>query len=46
MAAKAQGQVAGITAAYQFSPFKMIGDIGGGRGHLLAAVLKGAPAML
>jgi hypothetical protein len=39
MAAKAHANVAGIIAAYDFSGFKMIGDIGGGRGHLLRAVL-------
>ena len=39
MAAKAHGQVAGIMAAYDFAPFRMIGDIGGGRGHLISAVL-------
>jgi len=43
MAAKAQGQVAGILAAYDFSGFKRIGDIGGGRGHLLKAVIASAP---
>jgi len=32
MAGKAQGQVAGIVAAYDFSGFKRIADIGGGRG--------------
>ena len=44
MAAKAHGQVAGIIEAYDFSRFKTIGDIGGGRGHLLSAVLKSTPA--
>lgn len=44
MAAKAQGQVAGIMAAYDFSRFKLIADIGGGRGHLLSAVLNSTPA--
>jgi hypothetical protein len=44
MAAKAKGQVAGIMAAYEFSRFRTIGDIGGGRGHLLSAVLKSTPA--
>jgi hypothetical protein len=44
MAAKAQGHVAGILAAYDFSSFQQIGDIGGGRGHLLRAVLDAAPA--
>jgi len=44
MAAKARGQVAGIMAAYDFSRFKLIADIGGGRGHLLSAVLNSTPA--
>ena len=43
MAAKAHANVAGIIAAYDFSGFKMIGDIGGGRGHLLSAVLDTVP---
>jgi O-methyltransferase domain/Dimerisation domain len=43
MAGKAYGQVAGIVAAYDFSGFRLIGDIGGGRGHLLQAVLAAAP---
>jgi hypothetical protein len=30
-------------AAYDFSRFKRIGDIGGGRGHLLQAALASAP---
>lgn len=44
MEAKAHGQVAAIVASYDFSGFKVIGDIGGGRGHLLRAVLEQAPA--
>jgi hypothetical protein len=44
MAAKAHGQVAGVMAAYDFSGFGLVGDIGGGRGHLLRAVLESAPA--
>ena len=44
MAAKARGQVAGVVAAYDFSGFKRVGDIGGGRGHLLQAVLDCVPA--
>jgi O-methyltransferase domain len=44
MAAKAHGQVAGVIASYDFSDFGVIGDIGGGRGHLLRAVLDTAPA--
>ncbi len=43
MVGKAHGQVAAIMATYDFSPFGTIGDIGGGRGHLLQAVLKAAP---
>jgi len=43
MAAKAHGQVAAIVAVYDFSGFNLIGDIGGGRGHLLRAVLDAAP---
>ncbi|CAN5335630.1 methyltransferase [soil metagenome] len=43
MGAKAYGAVAGILAAYDFSGFGLIGDIGGGSGHLLHAVLDAAP---
>jgi len=43
MAAKAHGQVAGVLAIYDFSGFGLIGDIGGGRGHLLRSVLDSAP---
>jgi len=43
MAAKAQAQVPAVVAAYDFSRFRRIGDIGGGRGHLLQAVLQTAP---
>ena len=43
MVAKARAQIAGVLAAYDFSAFKLIGDIGGGRGHLLAGVLERVP---
>ena len=43
MAAKARAQIPAVVAAYDFSKFKRIGDIGGGRGHLLQAVLQAAP---
>jgi hypothetical protein len=43
MAGKAQGQVPAILASYDFSPFGVIADVGGGRGHLLVAVLEAAP---
>jgi hypothetical protein len=39
MTAKARGDVAAVARAYDFSRFGTIGDIGGGRGHLLRAVL-------
>ena len=42
MVAKARGAVAGILAAYDFSGFGLIGDIGGGSRHLLRAVLDDA----
>lgn len=44
MVAKAHGAVAGVVAAYDFSGFGLIGDIGGGRGHLLRAVLDRTPS--
>jgi hypothetical protein len=43
MTGKSRGQVAGVLATYDFSRFKTIADIGGGRGHLLEAVLNKAP---
>ncbi|HJU86419.1 MAG TPA: methyltransferase [Gemmatimonadota bacterium] len=43
MTAKAHGQIAGVLAAYDFSGFDVVVDVGGGRGHLLRAVLEAAP---
>jgi hypothetical protein len=43
MTGKAHGQIAGILSSYDFSTFKTVADIGGGRGHLLHAVLGAAP---
>ncbi len=43
MVAKAHGQVAGIMATYDFSGFGLIGDIGGGSGRLLRAILDAEP---
>jgi O-methyltransferase domain len=43
MTGKAHGQIAGILAGYDFSPFETIADIGGGRGHLLEAILAAYP---
>ncbi len=39
MTAKAHADVAAVLAAYDFSRHRRIADIGGGRGHLIAAVL-------
>jgi hypothetical protein len=43
MAGKSSLQVGPVSSAYDFSAFKTIGDIGGGFGHLLYAVLEKAP---
>jgi hypothetical protein len=43
MRGKAYGQIARILGAYDFSQFRVIGDIGGGYGHLLQAILETAP---
>lgn len=43
MAAKARAQIAAVVSAYDFSRSQLVGDIGGGRGHLLAAVLQASP---
>ena len=43
MTAKAAGDIAAVLAAYDFSRFTTIADIGGGRGHLLRAVVDTVP---
>jgi hypothetical protein len=43
MVAKTRPQVAAILAAYNFSGFSVVGDIGGGLGYLLRAVLDSVP---
>lgn len=43
MAGRAFGHIAPVLAAYDFSGFRTIADIGGGSGHLLAAVLEKVP---
>ena len=40
MTGKAQADISAVIASYDFSRFSMIGDIGGGRGHLLAEILR------
>jgi hypothetical protein len=44
MTAKAAADIAAVLGAYDFSRFATIADIGGGRGHLLTAILEAAPA--
>lgn len=39
MQGKSHGQIARVLSIYDFSPFGVIGDIGGGYGHFLQAVL-------
>ncbi len=43
MESKSRGDIAVILGAYDFSRFSIIGDIGGGRGHLLRAILHATP---
>jgi hypothetical protein len=43
MTAKAQGHIAAIVQTYDFSRFDAIADIGGGRGHLIQAILAATP---
>jgi C-methyltransferase len=43
MTAKASADIASVLGSYDFSGFDTVADIGGGRGHLLAAVLDAAP---
>jgi C-methyltransferase len=44
MTAKAAADIAAVLGAYDFSRFATIADIGGGRGHLLRAILEAVPA--
>ena len=44
MASKANAHVGAILSAYDFSQFNVIGDIGGGHGHLLRGILDAVPA--
>jgi len=43
MTSKSHRDIAAILPAYDFSQFATIADIAGGRGHLLRAILQGAP---
>ena len=44
MVAKSSGVVPAVVDGYDFSQFRRIADIGGGRAHLLRAVLERVPA--
>jgi hypothetical protein len=44
MVSKSRTVLPAVAAAYDFAPFATIADIGGGRGHLLKAILERAPA--
>jgi hypothetical protein len=43
MAGKARADIGDVLSAYDFSRFARIADIGGGRGHLLTAILQSLP---
>lgn len=45
MTAKAGAEVAAVLAAHDFAGYETVADIGGGRGHLLHAVLDAAPTV-
>lgn len=45
MEAKARRDIAAVLQSYDFSRFKNVADIGGGRGHLLAAILGKNPGL-
>lgn len=45
MTSKSMADIANILLAYDFSSFQTIADIGGGRGHLLSAVLAETPGV-
>jgi hypothetical protein len=44
MAGKSVGMIGPVLENHDFTPFRTIGDIGGGTGHLLKAMLGAAPA--
>lgn len=43
MTAKALADIGAVVSSYDFSRFRTIADIGGGRGHLLSAIVDAAP---
>jgi hypothetical protein len=44
MADKSRNVIPAVLEAYDFSPFSVIADIGGGRGHLLSGILEQTPS--
>ena len=44
MTGKAHGQVDGVIGSYDFADVRTLADIGGGRGHLLRAILDSNPS--
>ena len=44
MTSKSSAEIAALIPAFDFARYSRIADIGGGRGHVLAAVLAAAPA--
>jgi O-methyltransferase domain/Dimerisation domain len=44
MTQASEGEIAAILAAYDILPHRRVIDLGGGRGHLLAAILRANPA--
>jgi hypothetical protein len=44
MVGKSSSVVSAVLAAYDFSSFKTIADIGGGHGHFLSAILDASPS--
>lgn len=44
MVGKSAGMIGPVLGSFDFSPYATIGDIGGGMGHLLGAILGAAPA--
>src|SRR5262249_7999297 len=45
MTSKSAAQTAGILAAYDFSGFRLLADIGGGNGYLLRSILNATPML-
>ena len=44
MTAKSNAEIAALIPAFDFTRYNVIADVGGGRGHILAAVLEAAPS--